>query len=66
MPKSAYRFDPDRQEWIGVVFEDKFLRPRTIHTIGVMDTEQGIKLWLATVVRNRAWETGSEPADKYS
>ena len=58
--QSSYLFLPDRNEWVGIVFRQKFMR-REVVTVGCMATEQGIKLWLAAYLR-----TGKEPSDIYT
>ena len=63
---SSYGFHPERKEWVGVIYTPRLFGKKLVHTVGCMDTEQGIKLWLARVLRTRAWETNSEPADKYT
>jgi hypothetical protein len=57
---SDYKFIPERNEWLGVVYRRTLFGKKEVVTIGCMATEQGIKLWLAAYLR-----TGKEPADMY-
>lgn len=63
---ATYAYHESSGEWVGVVAESRFFGLfKRLLTVGVMDTEAGIKLWLARVVRTQAWLDASEPADKY-
>lgn len=61
---TSYAFNEEKQAYVGIVAK-KSIFNITVLTVGMMKTEAGIKLWLATVLRNRSWETASEPADMH-
>jgi len=59
-----YDFNPERKEWIGVIYEERGLTT-TVLTIGCEQTKTEIKNWLRLALKLRPWESGEAVPDMY-
>jgi len=69
MIKTRYNWSKDLEGFIGLVFEDRSTEDCStkefyVLTVGIMNTEEGIKNWLKDTVERRAWEDESELPDR--
>jgi hypothetical protein len=63
MIKTRYNWSKEKEGFIGIVYHeihDEML----VLTVGIMNTEEGIKNWLKDTVERRAWEDESELPDR--
>jgi hypothetical protein len=62
MIKSRYNWSKDHEAFIGIVYEEQ-KESNLVVSVGLMQTEIGIKSWLKDTMERRAWEDRSELPD---